>query len=267
MSWTTNGYTPDDFNVIIDKYYNATISEFGSVSKERWTGSKTYEVCYSSAQIDMQYQSVFAEIFSKIALWMQDVNFKINAPATTAIAMQQQFLEKFGLRIGIKPMIEADRGLINIAIDYTPEQDLNYQIGDFLRKNCIAGGIVMVGDIKVDIPVGGQSFESVWVKAVERQVSFKLTITVSRQSINYLESELDIQKRFIANFKAMQEIGYDIEPEKYFEIVRDAPYASDILTQFSLDSGSTWQTLPHASLYSDKWVCELNTNNITIVRP
>lgn len=267
MAWNTNGYVPDDFNTIIDKYYNAAVSQFGPITLERFTGSRTYEYCYSSAQVDMQYQAQFSEIFTKIAIWMQDVNFKINAPSTTAVAIQQKFLDKFGLNIGIKPMAEPDEGKLYIAIDYTPSTVVNQNIAQFLASECVAGGVVTMGDIVVPVSVGAQSFDYKWTKAVEKSVVFKVKVTVSRSAINYIESEVEIQKRFLDNFGKVQKIGGDIEPEKYYEIVRDAPYASDILTQFSIDGGSSFQTVVYESLFSDKWVATLPTANIEIVRP
>lgn len=267
MGWNTDGYTADDFSAIIGRYYEAFTSEYGEVSESRFKGSREYEVFYSSAQVDMQYQAILSETFNKVALWMQEVNFKINAPSTVNSAIRQKFLDKFGLKIGIKPMIETDRGLAHIAIDYTPSEALNNQIAKLLESECIAGGIVTVGNISVPVSVGGQSFDFKWVKAVEKAVRFRITITVSRAAINYLESEVEIRDRFLANYAALYEIGFDIEPESYYEINRDAKYASDILTEFSLDDGASWKTIPHESLYSDKFAPELEAQDITIVRP
>lgn len=267
MGWNTDGYTADDFSTIIDKYYTAFTDEYGFVSESRFRGSREYEVFYSSAQVDMQYQAVLSETFNKVTIWMQDVNFKINAPSTVNSAIKQKFLDRFGLNIGIKPMIDADAGKAHIAIDYTPSDALNNNIAKLLESECIAAGIVTVGNIVVPVSVGGQSFDYKWVKAVEKAVKFKVTITVSRSSTNYLESEIEIRDRFLANYASLYDIGYDIEPESYYEINRDAKYASDILTQFSFDDGTTWLTVPHESLYSDKFVPTLNTQDITIVRP
>ena len=267
MGWNTDGYTADDFSTIISRYYKAFTDEYGTVTESRFTGSREYEVFYSSAQVDMQYQAILSETFNKVALWMQDVNFKINAPSTVNSAIRKKFLDAFGFNIGIKPMIEVDRGLAHIAIDYTPTTALNNQIAKLLESECIAAGIVTVGDIIVPVSVGGQSFDYKWVKAIEKAVKFKVTITVSRSATNYLESESEIRERFLANYASLYEIGFDIEPESYYEINRDAKYASDILTQFSLDDGVTWLTIPHESLYSDKFVPELDTQDITIVRP
>lgn len=267
MGWSTNGYVADDFSTIINSYYTAFNSEYGAVTEARFQASREYEVFYSSAQIDMQYQAIFSEVFNKVALWMKEVNFKINSPSTTPIAIQQKFLSKFGLNIGIKPMIEAEKGLAHIAVDYTPSPALNEQIASFLANECISGGIVTMGDIVVPVSIGGQQFDYKWVKAVEKAVKFKVTITISRGAAEYIESATDIRDRFLDNYKSLYRIGHDIEPESYYEINRDAKYASEILTQYSLDDGSTWLTLPHKSLYSDKFVPELDTGDITIVRP
>lgn len=267
MGWNTNGYTADDFSTIINRYFEAFNAEFGAVSEVRFKASREYELFYSSAQIDMQYQAIFSELFTQISTWMIDVNYKINSPSTTNTAIQQKFKSKLGYDVGIKPMIEADAGKIHIAIDYVPAASTNNIIAEFMAKECVAGGIVSQGDIIVPVSIGGQQFPYKWVVAVAKDVTFKLTITVSRTSAEYLESEADIAKRFIDNFNMLYKIGYDIEPESYYEINRDAKYASDIKCEYSLDGGNVWVVTPHESLYSDKFTPEILTKNIIIVRP
>lgn len=265
--WTTDGYVADDFNTIMNNYYVAFTAEYGQVTMTRFRASREYEIFYASAQVDMQYQAIFSEIFNKITDWMNEVNFKINSPSTTNPAIRKAFLDRFGIKVGIKPMIESESGMMHLALDYTPEDNLNNQIANYMANEAVAGGIVTEGDIVVYVPIGGQSFPYKWVQAVEKTVKFKVKVTVSRTSSDYLESEADIRDRFLANYEELYEIGYDIEPESYFEINRDARYASEILTQYSFDDGETWFSLPYASEYSDKFVPELNTQDIEIVRP
>lgn len=268
MGWTTDGYVPDDFSTIMSRYFNAFKNEYEpNLTEVRFKGSREYELFYSSAQVDMQIQTIFADSMEKVSDWILSINLKIQQPSTVPTAIVKAIKDNFGFNASVKPMIEADAGKLHIAIDYTPTTNLNTQIAQVLATQAVAGGIVTIGDISVPVSVGGQQFDYKWTAATEANIKFKLTITVSRSAATYIESEANIKERFLKNFNDLYQLGYDIEPESYFEIVRDAQYASNILCEYSLNDGSTWASSPLKSLFNTKYVPELDTGDVKVVRP
>ncbi len=59
-------------------------------------------------------------------------------------------------------------------------------------------------------------------------------------------------------------IGMDIEPEKYFEINRDALYASNIKAEYSLDDGTSWSESIYKTPYNVKFIPDLSVENVII---
>lgn len=268
MGWSTNGYTPETFDTIINQYYQTFVSQYGSFTFERFRGSREYELFYSAAQIEMQYQAIFAEIFSQVSEWFIETSEKINAPSTVPAAIIQKFKDDLSLDVAVKPMELADAGMAHIAIDYTPSPELNVKIAELLATECIAAGVVTVGDIDQDYSTTeGQPFTYSWTQSIEKPVKFRIEIFVSRGSSQFLESTTDIRQRFLDNYESFYRIGKDIEPEVYFEINRDAPYASNIITEYSVNGGIDWFIAPFQTIYTDKYIAELDLADVTVTRP
>ncbi|UKA23394.1 hypothetical protein IHC92_20800 [Photobacterium damselae subsp. damselae] len=266
MAWTTNGYVPDDFNTVMDHYYKAFISQEGyeTLTRSRFDASAEYTVFYASAQIDMSIQSMFAQTFEKVIDYLTKINLKIQQPATIPDAISESFMRNLGLDAKCKPMTLENRGKSHIAIDYEPNADANYSIAELLKKH-IVDGIVTVGDItqKVTFSNGTEGSFS-WTRATIQKTLFRITIQKSRNSTYAVDTAERIIKKFNDNYERLYSMGLDIEPERYFEVERDAPYASDILTEYSFDGGSSWHSTPFKSEFNIKCVQELKPQNIIV---
>lgn len=266
MAWNTNGYTPDDFNTVIKSYYDSFISqpEFETVSTSRFEGSAEYAVFYGSAQIDMAIQSIYAETFQKVMTYLSTINLKIQSPTTVPDAISESIKNNLGFDSKCKPMTEENRGTSHIAIDYEESPDANLAIANLLKKH-IVDGVITVGSIKQDVVFSNGSIGTYsWVSSANSEVLFKLTVTVSRNSSFAVDTAGNIIAKFNDNFSELYSMGLDLEPERYYEIERDAQYASDILTEYSFDAGLSWSSEPFESEFNVKFTPVLSASNIII---
>ncbi|EOV3438315.1 hypothetical protein ACOW85_001686 [Vibrio parahaemolyticus] len=275
MKWDSEtGATPESFEAHINRYYEnfkASDSKFTNLAFNTFVASDEYKVFYSAAQIDMYADSVFAETFLRLSEYIESVNLKISNPTTVPNAIIRGFWDEFGIRANIKPMTEADRGKLHIALDYTTNPDLvdgpelEYKIGSWLEKTRVVAGVVTIGDIEQIIVIKDSIPETYrWTLAKETPIKFKTTIIQSRTTSAITETLDEIAKKFNANFAQRYWVGRDLEPERYLEINTDCEYAADIITSYSLDNGGTWLTEPYESTYNVKFVGKLNAGDITI---
>lgn len=65
-------------------------------------------------------------------------------------------------------------------------------------------------------------------------------------------NENQIREILDDNLLALYRLGLDFEPEKYLEISRDLPFASNILLEYSENSGGTWLSVPRSMAYDEK---------------
>ncbi|WP_165312974.1 hypothetical protein [Vibrio ziniensis] len=267
MKWdSSSGVTPEDFDTHIGRYYSAFINsktEYKNIAFNTFVASDEYKVYYAAAQVDMYADTIMAETFLKMSEFIQTTNLKIGNPTTTPNALIAGLREKFGLRSSVKQMIEADSGKMHVAIDYTPSAQLNLEIAQYMESSCVVASTYMVGDIEQDIVLSEGGIETYrWVVADEQDILFKVTIKTSRNSNVIIDTPETVVSTFLANFDSFYWVGMDVEPERYFEINRDAPYAAEIVTEYSFDDGVTWKTDPHISPYNTKFLPNLDVSNV-----
>ncbi|MHA2782606.1 hypothetical protein [Vibrio harveyi] len=268
MIWNDEtGVTPDDFDTIIKAYFEAFKNadpKFDGLAFNTFVASDEYKVFYASAQIDMTIENIIANLYVKMSEFISSVNLQINNPTTTPNALIAGLMDNFGLRASVKQMIYEESGQSHVAIDYTPDPDLNYQIASYMEKTAIVASTYMVGDIEQEIVLSKGGIETYrWVAGQDSTLHFRLTITKSRNSTAVVDNQDEIVAKFLANFDEFFWIGMDLEPERYFEINRDAPYASDILTEYSFD-GVNWSSAPYKTPYNLKFIPDLPVSNVII---
>lgn len=266
MAWSTSGYTPDDFNDVMNGYYHAFIAQdgFETLSRVRFDASAEYTVFYASAQIDMSIQAMFAQTFDKVIEYLAKINLRIQQPATVPDAIAASFMRNLGLDAKCQPMTLENRGKSHIAIDYEPSVSINQKIGELLKKHII-DGVVTVGDISQNVTFSnGSQGVFKWYRATRKATLIKITIIKSRNSTYALDTAERIIHKFNDNFAKLYRMGLDLEPERYFEVERDAPYAAEVLTEYSFDAGKTWSSVVYKSDFNIKCVPELKQQNIVI---
>ena len=269
MKWSTDdGLVVDDFDATINGYFTAFKSsddKYKYLTYDRFEMSREYEQFYASAQIDMNNQDAAAQTFNKVIEYIHDTKVQINSPSTTIFQVGQSITDEFGFNAAVKPPSEADAGKMSIAIDYTPDDETNQNIANFLSRHNVSASIVTLGDISKSVAVSnGQSFDYKWTTAVKKEIKFKLDITVSRNTEYVQDTIDDVAALFLSNFDKMYKMGFDIAPELYFQIERDAKYASEIVVSYSVDDGATWKTDILPCVFTDVYTATLSPDDVSI---
>ncbi len=265
MSWSTDGYTPDNFTTIQESYYNAFVSVYGYVSQSRFNASRDYQAFYSSAQVDMYYQTQFAQIFDNVATYLKNTDINIQTPSTVPTRIVETIKNQLGFDAACEEMTLSTAGILRLAIDYEPNALTNLLIVELLATEFVVGGVYTEGDISEQYTISnGQTFTWAWTNGVEVPIMFRLKIQRSRNASSPYEYDPIIQAKFLNNFDEIYSIGLDIEPEKYLEIVRDLPWAAEIVTEYSLDDGSTWSDEVIKADYNSKYVASLEVADIEV---
>jgi hypothetical protein len=100
--------------------------------------------------------------------------------------------------------------------------------------------------------VNGQTFTYAYDLPDPVDVLVRITVTSSANATTPILNENQVRDKFNTNFAALYRLGLDFEPEKYLEIARDCPFASDILTEWSEDDGDNWSDQPRSMAYNEK---------------
>lgn len=100
--------------------------------------------------------------------------------------------------------------------------------------------------------INGQTFNYAYYLPTPIDILVRITVQPSLNSLSPVLNENQIRDIFNANFSNLYKLGLNFEPEKYLEISRDLPFASDILLEYSEDDESTWSSEPRIMAYNEK---------------
>lgn len=280
MGYTTNnGYVPDSFNDIyqgiLDQenvyVYNTPIT------MQEFQGSAEGNVAYANAQTLMNLENKFAQVYEKMRAFVQTSNAKISVLGVSYYPLKRILEQKTGLVVSIAEPTNTMVGLY-IAFDYddTGEGDENRPVIADSIFRYKAAGVITYGSISYDVPIDDAKAATInWEAAAHKdadgeqvagrgEIEFRVTIRLSRNSSTSVDTTQEIADKFIANYNELCGIGQDIEPEAYFEINRDAPYASEIITEYLTDDGS-WTDEVKQVEYWEAYNAVLPDTNITFV--
>jgi hypothetical protein len=270
MKWTTDGIELDSFDEVINQYYDAfklSNPDYNTLSFARFKASEEYEQFYTSAQIDMDLQDKTTQIFDNVVQYINDTSLTIQSPSTVYTTVADNIESEFGFEASAKAISAAEAGNAFIAIDYEPEATLNQSIAQFLMNKCIVAGVITDGDIAEMVTLSnGQQFEYKWTTAKRQDIKFRMTVTVSRNADVSVDDKEVIVEKMLTNYANAYRMGMDIEPERYFEVNRDAPYAANIETEYTLDGGVNWSSEPLVSAFDTKFIPKFLFDDVEIER-
>lgn len=260
------GYTPETFDDIMSDLMEGVNEEFGTTyTNETFVGSGWYKFFYRAAQRMQKNEIRASEIFLKLQNYIRFTNEKILDPKVTANGLISVLKGK-GYIASVKPMEVGDAGKIHVCVDISEDDPAfeakKLEICETLRDH-VVGGIVNVGSESLELTItNGQLFEFSFNLPDETEVYLQLTITVSRNNQSVIESPDNVKLKLLSNIEARYSLGLDFEPERYFTPV-DAPWAGDILLEYSVDEGENWSDETYEANYDE--IFRVKLENIAVI--
>lgn len=268
-----NGYVPDDIETIMESIMDNLNIQFGTAyTMETFVGTNAYKYFYALVQRVQENEVKTSEIFAKLQDYIAVTNESISRPVVTPPGVIEK-LETEGYLASVKPMIDADAGKVYICVDKEvdgddPWEDTDDYATDKLAvcgiiKDSIVAGVVSQGsEVESIVLSNGQSFDFKYNLPNRIEVLLRLTITLSENNQAVIKSPEDIKADLMLNIAARYSLGKNFEPQKYYGIV-DAPWASDVLLEWSDDDGANWHDTVYDADYDDFF--EILLANIEVV--
>lgn len=267
MSFASDsGYTPATFQTLMSAVMLNVNAQFGTAyTDETFIGTNHYKYFYAMIQKLQENEVKTSEIFKKVQDYFAITNEKISRPVGTNPGLIAA-LAALGYTASIKKPIVADAGKLYVAvnIDETqPTYAAKKLAINTLLKTSVAGGIVTQGSQSNAIALtNGQVFDFKFNLPNRITPKLRLTITLSSNNQVVIGSTDSIKERLMQNIAARYQLGRNFEPQKYYTTI-DAPWASIVKLEYSLDNGATWSSAVYVANYDDLFVITLA--NIEII--
>jgi hypothetical protein len=249
-----NGYVPQSINEIVAAFRTRINSQFGtSYTTAQFVGTNFYKYFYSIAQELQKNEVKTAEIFLKLQDYFNLTNERISRPVNTNPGLIE-IMATNGYLASIKKPIDADAGKMFICVDVDDEADGYAETKLAICKiiqNSTVGGIVTQGtEVETIVLSNGQSFDFKYDLPDRIEVHLKLTITLSSNNQVLIASPDESRFKLLGNIASRYALGKNFEPKRYFSVA-DAPWASDILLEWSVNGGDTWSSAVFVADYDE----------------
>lgn len=237
------GYVPVSIQTIISACRLKINELFGtSYTTESFIGTNFYKFIYATAQRMQENEIKTSEIFLKLQQYINIVNERISRPVNTNPGIIEKFTAE-GYVASVKPMIDTDAGKIHICVDVDDSADdypqVKEAIGLLISQITVAGAVTQGTEVETIVLSNGQSFDFKFNLPDEIPIKLRLTVTLSENNQSLVGSPDDVKLLLIANINTRYRLGKNFEPQRYFT-VNDAPWASQVLLEYSTDDGLTW---------------------------
>ena len=136
-------------------------------------------------------------------------------------------------------------------------------IATIIKDSTVAGCVTQGTQSTTIVLSNGQSFAFKFNLPNRLTVLLRLTTTLSVNNQVVIKSPADVKAALIANIEAKYALGKNFEPQKYFNVNDDAPWASDVLLEYSLDNGGSYSSSVYSANYDDLFTILLA--NVTLV--
>lgn len=240
MPYTTDqNYIPDTFSDIMNSFMQGVNERFGtSYTVETFVGTGFYKYFYEVAQNILKAENTFAEAYAKLQDYFRHTNETIAIPKTPREGLIKTFKDA-GYVISIEPQTQENAGTLGVCVLVDTAGD-NYaaqkaQILSMLKDYTVAGLYYSGSESGKVTLSNGQEFDFAFHTPAKKNASLKLDITLSKNSTLLADKEDEVKDKLLANLAQLYTLGNNFEPEKYFTISRDAPYASAVKLQWKTD--------------------------------
>jgi hypothetical protein len=261
-----NGYIAASIETIMLSVMNNINTQFGtSYTWETFVGTNFYKYFYAIAQRIQENETKTAEIFSKLQDYFAITNEEISRPVVTPQGLIDA-LAVGGYIASVKPPADADAGKIYICVD-VDDTDEDYAatklaINTLISQSTIAGCVTQGTESSSITLSNGQSFDFKYALPDRTEVLLKLTTTLSENNRVVIGDPDSTKQKLMDNIAERYQLGLNFEPQRYFSLL-DAPWASDVLLEYSIDDGENWLTEVFDSEYDELF--DVLLENITLV--
>lgn len=260
------GYIPVDVATIMTQFMGYINTQFGTTyTEETFVGTNLYKYYYAIAQRMEENEIKTSEIFLKLQQYFAITNERISRPVVTSPGLIEKFLAE-GFVASVKPMIDADAGKIYVCVDTDDDaddyDDVKLEINTII-KDSVAAGVVSQGtEISAIVLSNGQSFDFKFNLPNRIPVLLRLTTTLSENNQVVIGNPDDVKTALLANINAKYRLGKNFEPQTYFTVV-DAPWASQVLLEWSDDAGANYHSTVYNADYDDLF--DIDLEDITLI--
>lgn len=250
-----SGYTPMTISEIMDAIRIEINSQFGTTyTTENFVGTNFYKYFYALAQRVETNEIKTSEIFIKLQDFITLTNERISRPVVTNQGLIDK-LKSEGFTASIKPITDTDAGKIFVCVDVDDSAPdyatTKAAICEIIKDSTIAGGVTQGTEVETIVLTNGQSFDFKYDLPNKIDVKLKLTVTLSENNRVVIDSPEDVKLRLFNNISQRYKLGLNFEPQKYFDINDDAPWASDVKLEWSDDDGVSWYSTVYDADYDD----------------
>lgn len=267
MSYSSeNGYTPANIETLMLNVMDNVNTQFGlTYTAETFIGTNLYKFLYALVQRLQENEVKTSEIFSKLQDYFAFTNERISRPVNTNPGLIG-VLEANGYIASVKKPIDSDAGKVFIAVDVDETADdyaaTKLAIATIIKDSTVAGVVSQGGEVTSIVLSNGQSFDFKYALPDKHVTHLKLTVTTSENNQSIILSPEEVKDILLDNIEERYRLGKNFEPQKYFSL-SDAPYASAVKLEYSLDAGATWLTSIYDAEYDDLLTFDLA--NLTLV--
>ncbi|MDR2426817.1 MAG: hypothetical protein LBD46_06555 [Endomicrobium sp.] len=237
MAFTDNSFTPATFDELLQIVVKQWNTEFNTnYDVETFKGTNAYRFAYVFIQTQIEQQATIAEIYARLQVYFENINARINNPKTTNNGIIEAMRDK-GYIGSVRENTQAQAGSLAVAVVVDTQAD-NYEtkkseILNIIKDNSVAG-LFYDGTESGDLQLtNGQSITFAFTPSENIPTLLRITITYAKGSKYARISDDEVKEKLLFNLAALYNLGNDFMPERYFEINRDAPYAADILLEYS----------------------------------
>ncbi len=242
-----SGYTPSTIGTILEAFRVHVNAQFGtSYTAETFVGTGFYKYFYAQAQLYQANEIVTSEIFTKLQLYIEYVNARISRPVVTNPGLIEAIYNETGYRASVKAIEDADAGKIFICVDVDEDADdyaaEKLAICTVIKDSTVAGGVTQGAEVETMVLSNGQSFDFKYDVPDRTEVWLKLTTVLSDNNQVVIGDPDEVKALLMANIAERYALGKNFEPQRYFDVATDAPWAQSAVLEYSVDSGSNWLT-------------------------
>lgn len=140
--------------------------------------------------------------------------------------------------------------------------DIKLEICELIAQSTVGGTVTVGTETEAIVISNGQSFDYKFNLPNRLETSLRLTVTLSENNQEVIGNPDDTKSRLLANIAEKYRLGKNFEPQTYFT-TEDAPWASQVLLEWSTDGEATWSDDVYDADYDDLFECDLE--NVTLV--